>query len=126
MKKVFPAILFALLPLCASAAAPDVTAVRNYTLRALEECPDTKLDLKPVLTGGPAGFVMYEATMTSSDKDCGRHVFVLVSPVTQQVLLGTVFVLPPGNSVDARVAALPSQMLHSHIHLTGGSVDFPA
>ncbi len=163
MKKVFPAILFALLPFCSgrpsspplsstavdrtapppSAAADrpspppsvaadqpspspsDPEAVRNYTLRALEQCPETKLDLKPVLNGGPAGFVMYEATMTSSDKDCGRHVFVLVSPVTQQVLLGTVFVLPPGNSVDARVASLASEMLQSQIHVTGGGFPLP-
>jgi protein-disulfide isomerase len=120
MKKVFPAILFALLPLCASAAAPDLTAIRTYTLRALEQCPDTKLDLKPVLNGGPAGFVMYEATMTSSDKDCGRHVFVMVSPVTQQVLIGTVFMLPPGNSLDARVASLAGELLQSQIHVTSG------
>ena len=125
MKKVLLAITLALMPLCASAAGVDMTVVRNYTLKALEECPNTKLDLKPVQNGGPAGFVMYDATMTSSDKDCGRHVFVLVSPITQQVLVGTVFPLGPGESINGRVAALASELLKSEIHVTSGGFPLP-
>jgi protein-disulfide isomerase len=125
MKKAFLAITLALLPLCASAAGVDVAAIRNYTLKALEECPDPKLELKPILNGGPAGFVMYEATLTSSDKDCGRHVYVLVSPVTQQVLLGTVFPLAPGENLNARVSALASELLQAQIRVTSGGFPLP-
>jgi protein-disulfide isomerase len=125
MKKVLLAITLALLPLSASAAGIDVAAIRDYTLKALEECPGPKLDLKPVLNGGPAGFIMYEATLTSADKDCGRHVYVLVSPVTRQVLLGTVFPLGPGESLNARVAALAGELLQSQIHVTGGGFPMP-
>jgi protein-disulfide isomerase len=125
MKKVFLAIILALLPLRASAAGIDVAAIRDYTLKALEECPGPKLDLKPILNGGPAGFIMYEATLTSADKDCGRHVYVLVSPVTRQVLLGTVFPLGPGESLNSRVATLASDLLQSQIRVTSGGFPLP-
>ncbi len=92
-----------------------MNAVRAYTLKSLEKCPDSKLDLKPAQNGGPAGFEMFDATLTSSDKNCGRHVFVLVSPVTQQVLIGTVFPLAAGPSTEARVSALASELLQTQI-----------
>src|SRR5258706_5106983 len=116
MKKclVMAGALALLLPLCASAAV-DVAALRAYTLKALEKCSDSKLDFKPVDKAGPANFVMYDATLTSSDKNCGRHVYVLYSPVTQQVLLGTVFPLSPGPSLEARVGALASELLQNQI-----------
>ena len=104
-----------LLPLTASAASVDVAALRAYVLKALEKCPDSKLEFKPMQYGGPAGFQMFEATLTSSDKHCGRHVYVLVSPVTQQVLLGTVFALDPGPSVEVKVSGKASELLQTQI-----------
>jgi len=115
MKKLVIASCLALaFPLAASAAV-NVDAVRVYALKYLEKCPDSKLELKPVQNGGPAGFQMFDATLTSSDKNCGRHVYILVSPVTQQVLIGTVFPLAAGPSVEARVSALASDLLQTQI-----------
>jgi protein-disulfide isomerase len=115
MKKLVIASCLALaFPLAASAAV-NVDAVRAYTLKSLEKCPDSKLDLKPVQNGGPAGFQMFDATLTSSDKNCGRHVYILVSPITQQVLIGTVFPLAAGPSTEARVSALASDLLQTQI-----------
>src|SRR5258708_19714805 len=110
MKKVFLAIILALLPLCASAAGIDVAAIRDYTIKALEECPGPKLELKPILNGGPAGFIMYEATLTSADKDCCRHVYVLFSPLTSQLLLPTPFPPAPPHSINPRPPALPPHL----------------
>lgn len=108
------ALLF--LPLTASAAGVDVAALRAYTLKSLEKCPDSKLDFKPVTYGGPAGFQMFDATLSSSDKNCGRHVYILVSPVTGQVLIGTVFPLDPApGGVEARVSAKASELLQNQI-----------
>src|SRR5260221_3681517 len=93
MKKlVFASCLALAFPLAASAAV-DVNAVRAYTLKSLEKCPDSKLDLKPVQNGGPAGFEMFDAPLTSSDKKCGRQVYIPVSPITQPVLVRNVFSL---------------------------------
>src|SRR5947208_7464552 len=106
MKKLCVGAVLALFPLCASAAGVDVAALRAYTLKSLEKCPDSKLDFKPVTFGGPAGFQMFDATLSSSDKNCGRHVYILISPVTQQVLIGTVFQLDAGGgSVEARISS---------------------
>jgi protein-disulfide isomerase len=115
MKKLVIASCLALaFPLAASAAV-SVDAVRTYALKYLEKCPDPKLELKPVQNGGPAGFQMFDATLTSSDKNCGRHVYILVSPVTQQVLVGTVFPLAAGPSTEARISALASDLLQTQI-----------
>src|SRR5437763_184100 len=116
MKKLVVASCLALAFPLAAAAAVNVDAVRAYTLKSLEKCPDSKLDLKPVQNGGPAGFQMFDATLTSSDKNCGRHVYILVSPVTQQVLIGTVFQLDPGaGSVEARISSKASELLSTQI-----------
>jgi protein-disulfide isomerase len=115
MKKLVIASCLALaFPLAASAAV-NVDAVRVYTLKYLEKCPDSKLELKPVQNGGPAGFQMFDATLTSSDKNCGRHVYILVSPITQQVLIGTVFPLAAGPSTEARISTLASDLLQTQI-----------
>jgi protein-disulfide isomerase len=125
MKKLLILIGFvAVFPLTASAAV-DETALRDYTLKALEKCPESVLDLKPRPGGGPAGFQMYEATLTSGDKNCARHVFVLFSPVTKQVIIGTVFQLSPGPNVQSRVASLASELLQAQIHTKIGSFPMP-
>jgi protein-disulfide isomerase len=119
MKRLLVAAALATLSLSAFAAGPaDLETVRAYTLRTLQKCPDSKLDMKPVNNGGPAGFLMYEATLTSSDTSCGRHVYVLVSPVTQQTVVGTVFQLDRNGAgnVETRVSALASELLQSRIH----------
>jgi protein-disulfide isomerase len=118
------AATLAFLPLCAHAAT-DVSALRAYTLKALQKCPDSQLAFNPVANGGPAGFLMYDATLSSSDKACGRHVYVLYSPVTRQVLIGTVFLLEPGTSMEARVAKLATELLSARIRATVGGFPLP-
>ena len=124
MKRLFLATAVALLPLCANAAV-NAAELRAYTLRALQKCPDTQLAFAPVQNGGPAGFLMYDATLSSSDKTCGRHVFVLYSPITSQVLIGTVFPLAPGPSLEARVSSLATELLQAQIRATTGGFPLP-
>jgi len=124
MKRLLLAATMALFPLCASAAA-DVAELRAYTLRTLQKCPDSQMTFALAQNGGPAGFLMYEATLSSSDKTCGRHVYVLYSPVTAQVLIGTVFQLPPGPSLEARVSSLATELLQAQIHATTAGFPMP-
>jgi protein-disulfide isomerase len=122
-RRILLAATLAFFPLLTTAA--DTSALRAYTLKALQKCPDSQLAFAPVQNGGPAGFQMFDATLTSSDKSCGRHVYVLYSPVTQQVLIGTVFLMDPGTSTEARVAALATQLLSARIRAVIGGFPLP-
>jgi len=126
MKRVLPAIALALLPLCASAQGVDVGAIRTYVIKALQKCPGASLDLKPLPNGGPIGFTVFEATLNSSDKNCTQHKYVLYSPVTQQILIGNMFTIPPGGgSVEDRVSALASDLLNSPLQTKSGGFPLP-
>src|ERR1700741_131923 len=88
--------LIALLTLAALPlfAAPNLGMLQTYAEKALAKCPDGKITLQPINEGGPAGFVAFELTLSSSDNTCGRHAFLLFSPATNQILIGSVTALP--------------------------------
>jgi protein-disulfide isomerase len=116
----------ALFSLSLFAAGVDVAAIRAYTQKALQKCPDAKLDFNQVQSGGPISFVMFEAKLESSDKNCTQHKYVLYSPVTQQILICNVFELPAeGGSVEGRIASLSSQMLNANITAKVGGLPLP-
>lgn len=109
-----------------SAAVPDEAAVKAYVTKALTRCPDTKITLEAIPQQGPRGFVIYAVTQTSSDTSCGRQTFCLVSPSTDQVMLGTIFPLAnDARSVDVRVGEQASQLLKETLVATVSKFPLP-
>lgn len=125
MRKLLPlAALAALLPTLAFAAPADVATLKAYATRALAKCPDAKLTLERVDKESPIGFIPYLVTQTSSDAACGKQTTLLYSPLTQQVLLGTVIDLPADSrNVDVRVAERAMEVLKQP--LTASVSKFP-
>ncbi len=115
MKKiVFAALSISVsLPLFAASSAD---ALRTYVAKALARCPDSKTTIVPIERIGPSGFVAYAVTQTSSDTSCGRQTFVLHSPTTNQVVLGTVFALPMDDrSAEVRAAETAGAVLKQSV-----------
>src|SRR5438477_201085 len=73
MKKIALALLAALTTVPLFAAPADVNALRNYLIRAMPKCPDSKITVEPISHVGPNGFIPYSATQTSSDTTCGAQ-----------------------------------------------------
>ena len=101
MKRLSLGIVVALLPLCAAAQRADINALRAYAAKAMPRCAGSVITVDPLPTTGPAGFAPYKLTQTSTDKSCGRETYLLYSPASQQVFIGTVFPL----AADARPPA---------------------
>jgi protein-disulfide isomerase len=94
--------LFALTLLAASSVAhaqarvaDPAATLKNYVARVLPRCPGGVLTMEAMRTqASPANFTPYLATLRSSDQYCGSQKYVLYSPKSQQVLVGTVIPLP--------------------------------
>ena len=93
--------LVALTALSASAQNADLNTLKAYAAKAMPRCAGSVITLEQMASQGPAGFIPYGLTQTSTDQTCGRKTFLLFSPTSQQVLIGTVFPLP----ADARPPA---------------------
>src|SRR6266550_6587596 len=121
MKKIALALLVALISVPLTAAPADVNALRNYLVKAMPKCPDSKITVEAISHVGPTGFIPYSATQTSSDTSCGAQKVVLYSPSTNQVIIGTVFALSPDSrSIEERVAEMASELLKTNIKATLG------
>jgi protein-disulfide isomerase len=128
MKKLLLPIASLLLCANAFAAAPfvDVAALRNYAKKALQKCPDAVITVNAIQQPGPLNFLMYEVTMKGSDPSCETRKYLLYSPATQQVLLGTVFPIPEdARPVAARLGARTSEMLNDKITATVAAFPLP-
>lgn len=113
MNRTHAFLLSTLVAVSASAApAIDVAAIKAYATKALPRCSDEKITLDRLDQAAPTGFVMFALTQTSSDPTCGKKTTMLYSPLTQQVLIGSVLQLPiDSRSIDLRVADAVSQRL---------------
>ena len=114
----------ALLPTLVQGAPADTTALKDYAAHALARCPEQKLTIERVDKESPIGFIPYLVTQTSSDSTCGRQTTLLYSPLTQQILIGTVIDLAPDSrNVDVRVAERAMEVLKTP--LTASVAKFP-
>jgi protein-disulfide isomerase len=100
MKRLSLGLLIALAPLCAFAQRADISTLRAYATKAMPRCPGSVITLDQLPNAGPAGFIPYDLTQTSTDKYCGSKKTLLYSPSSQQILVATVFPL----AMDARPA----------------------
>ncbi|HEY0158932.1 MAG TPA: thioredoxin domain-containing protein [Thermoanaerobaculia bacterium] len=96
-------VLLALSLLACSAAHAQrldpLQPLKAYAAKVLPRCPSGVVTLEPV-DGGPQNFVAYAATVRSSDQYCGTQKYLIHSPKTQQIVVGSVIPLP----ADARPA----------------------
>jgi protein-disulfide isomerase len=116
MKKLFSIAISLFVCASAFAAPADLAALKAYAKRASLKCPDTTISLEPVARQGPLNFNLYELFVKSSEESCQEHKYLLYSPGSQQILLGTIFQIPEDNRpVVDRLAAQASQLLHEPI-----------
>src|SRR5881275_726075 len=94
MKRALLATSLALIPFCVLAQrAPTLNgALTNFASRSLAKCPEARISVVPVgFEGGPRGFTVYNLTQESSDSSCQRKTYMLHSPASGQVVIGTIF-----------------------------------
>lgn len=121
MKRALLATIVALLPFCASAQmSPSLTAaLTDFASRSLAKCPDARITVTPVGLSGPIGFIVYTLTQESADPSCQRKTYILYSPTTSQVLIGTIFTLEQDSRpLATRVAAVASAALKEPVVAT--------
>ncbi|MEA2239466.1 MAG: hypothetical protein QOC81_4190 [Thermoanaerobaculia bacterium] len=122
MKRALMATALAFLPFCASAqmALPLNVSLKNFASRSLAQCPEARITLEPLnVNGGPTGFSIYTLKQESSDSSCQRQTYLLFSPATSQILIGTIFTLDQNDkSVAERIADKAGAALNSKVVAT--------
>lgn len=114
MKRALLATTLALLSFSAMAqrAQPLNASLTDFATRSLARCPEAKVTVVPLGQTGPTGFVIYTLTQESADPSCQRKTYLLHSPATGQILIGTIFTLAQdGKPVTARIAAVAAEAL---------------
>src|SRR5881628_717675 len=129
MKRVLLATSLALIPFCVLAQrAPTLNgALTNFASRSLAKCPEARISVVPVgQEGGPRGFVVYTLTQESSDPSCQRKTYMLHSPSSGQVVIGTIFTLPQdARPVPVRIADVASAALKEPVTATVAATPLP-
>src|SRR5258706_5992397 len=127
MKRALPAIVLAFLPLCALAQrAPTLNAaLTDFATRSLAKCPDSRVTVTPV-GEGPSGFMAYKMVQESADSSCQRQTYMLHSPRTGQVLIGSILQLEPnGKQLPARIADVATAALKEPVVATVAPFPLP-
>ena len=121
--------LFVSLVLCLSAtaaqaqrlqtASSQVNTLREYAMKVLPRCPAGVVTVEPVEGPGPVNFKAYIVTVRSDDKYCGTQKYMLHSPKTQQVLMGSVIPVPSdGRPTAVRLTEKTSELLGHKMKIT--------
>ena len=123
MKRTLLATIVALLPLCAFAQRADMATLRIYATKAMPRCPGSVITLDQLPSSGPAGFIPYDLTQTSTDKYCGSKKTLLYSPASQQIVVGTVFPLAPDQRPDPFLVQVPEPRWPRRLQVRAGPND---
>jgi len=108
------ALLALTLIACAAAEAQSLdpyAPLKTYASKVLPRCSNGVLTIEP--TGaGPANFNVYIVKLLTDDQYCGTQRYLLHSPKTGQIFIGTVISLPnDSRPVAARVSEQATEML---------------
>jgi protein-disulfide isomerase len=128
MKRALLAAIAVILPLGAfGQRVPSLNAaLTDYASRSLPQCPDQRLAVTDVGKVGPAGFTIYTLTQESSDPSCQRKTYLLHSPTTGQVLIGTIFTLSEdGKPLRTRVEEVAAAALKEPVEATIAPMTLP-
>jgi protein-disulfide isomerase len=98
----------------------DSTAVlKNWAAKMLPRCTGGTITMERIPEPVPAPFAVYGVTLRSTDEYCGAKKYLLYSPKSQQVLLGTIVPLPVDTRPPhIRVAEETSKLLNTKIAAT--------
>lgn len=100
--------------------------LKAYAAKALPRCPAGALTLERSPAAGPMNFITYVATLRSSDQYCGSQKYLMHSPKSQQILLGSVIPLPADDRpVHARVTDTASRLLGHPVQATVAPFPLP-
>lgn len=125
MKRILVATALALGAISLSAAPIDAAAVQKYAKKLIPVCPGSTITIERINETGPAGFDVYLASNSSSDARCGNRNKVLVSPETEQVILGQIITLPPGSSLLERLTEKGSELLKEPVSASVDRLPLP-
>jgi len=120
MKRAFLASILALFPLCAMAQRASLNAqLTDFASRSLAKCPEAKISVAPIGQIGPKGFTAYTLIQESADPSCQRKTYLLHSPISGQILIGTIFTLEQdARPVTMRIAEVAGQALKEPVVAT--------
>jgi protein-disulfide isomerase len=106
--------------------ADQSATLRDYAMKVLPRCPGGIVTVEPVQSGGPVNFNAYVATVRSDDKYCGTQKYLLHSPKTQQVLVGSVIPLPKdGRPLAVRLTEKSTELLGKQMRATVAPFPLP-
>ena len=107
-------------------AADQNAALRDYASRVLPRCPGGVVTVEPVQGGGPMNFNAYVATVRTEDKYCGTQKYILHSPKTQQVLIGSVVAVEKdGRTIAERLTSKTTELLGKKVKATVAPFPLP-
>lgn len=126
MKRALFALTAILLSSGAEAQRLDPTAnLKNFAAKVLPRCPGGTINLEAI-PGGPAGFNTYGVTLRSTDTYCGAQKYLLHSPASQQIILGSVIQLPASNkATHVRLSEEATRLLGAPIKAAIAPVGLP-
>lgn len=126
MKRLLLATLVAGFSLTASAQLTELNALKAYAAKAMPRCSGSVITVEPLNRVGPANFLAYGATQTSTDPTCGKKQFFFFSPTTKQTILGSLLPLPnDGRSVEQKIAEVATQALGDSVKVTVAPFPLP-
>lgn len=116
MKRALLAVTLLAFSSAAYAQLLDPTApLKSYAEKALPRCPGSSMQFE-TLPPGPTNFNVYGVTLRSSDQYCGTQKYLLYSPTTQQILIGTVIPLPKDNRPsNVRISETAGKLLTKQV-----------
>jgi len=119
-------IAFLLSTTAVQAQAKDPLApLRGYLARVLPRCPGGVITVEP-LNAPVKNFNVYSVTLRSNDQYCGMQKYALHSPVTQQVLIGSVVELPSnGKPANIRIAEEAGRLMKKELTVTVAPFPLP-
>jgi protein-disulfide isomerase len=107
-------------------ASANQAALKTWAERALPRCPGAAVALEKIDQQGPANFVVYRARQTSSDKNCGTQKYILHSPVTGQIVMGSIIPLPnDARPLQVRVNEEAGSLLKTQLSTTIAAFPLP-
>ena len=117
-------VLFAIALLAASVAAQaqsldPLANLKAYASKVLPRCPAPALSIEPVNAAGPANFKTYVVQLRSSDQYCQTQKYLLHSPKSQQVVVGSIIPLPADKRpLTTRISEEASRLLGKQLTAT--------
>ncbi|MFL6248064.1 MAG: DsbA family protein [Thermoanaerobaculia bacterium] len=107
-------------------ANDQLASLREYAGKVLPRCPAGVLTIEPVQGGGPTNFNAYVVTMRSDDKYCGTQKYLLYSPRTQQILIGSVIPIEKdGRTTAERLTTKATELLGKKVKATVAPFPLP-